>query len=106
MVASLPSSLPFNTRLSSTRVLIENSFGILKNRFRQLQKLEFVSVETICHFTMSCCVIHNLCIDGDDLMGPGPPEPQRQPVPYENEQDAALHVLGERKRRELVRIVC
>ncbi|CAN7992729.1 unnamed protein product, partial [Ixodes hexagonus] len=61
-----PQQQAFNTKLSSTRVLIENSFGILKNRFRQLKVLEFISVERMCQFTMSCCVIHNLCIDGDD----------------------------------------
>ncbi|XP_042143591.1 putative nuclease HARBI1 [Ixodes scapularis] len=103
-----PKQHAFNTKLSSTRVLIENIFGILKNRFRQLKVLEFISVERMCQFTMSCCVIHNLCIDGDDLMDPGAPEPTKRTTPYEGEDEveAALRVLGERKRSALVRMVC
>ncbi|KAM7281802.1 putative nuclease HARBI1 isoform X2 [Ixodes scapularis] len=103
-----PKQHAFNTKLRSTRVLIENAFGILKNRFRQLKVLEFISVERMCQFTMLCCVIHNLCIDGDDLMGPGAPEPTKRTTPYEDEDEveAALQILGERKRSALVRMVC
>ncbi|KAJ8930400.1 hypothetical protein NQ314_016795, partial [Rhamnusium bicolor] len=50
----------FNKTFCATRVLIENSFGILKSRFRQL--LQVQSVEKISKFIFSCCVLHNLCI--------------------------------------------
>lgn len=58
----------FNYKFSATRVLIENTFGILKARFRQLMKLEFHKVETNSKFIISCCVLHNLCIENNDLL--------------------------------------
>ncbi|CAI6373883.1 unnamed protein product [Macrosiphum euphorbiae] len=56
----------FNKTLSSTRVLIENTFGLLKSRFRQLLQLDIHSVDKITKFIISSCVLHNLCIDMDD----------------------------------------
>lgn len=57
----------FNARLSGTRVLIENTFGDLKNRFRQLHRLDMWTVDNMSKFIISCCVLHNLCIDCGDL---------------------------------------
>ncbi|KAK8772096.1 hypothetical protein V5799_024659 [Amblyomma americanum] len=52
----------FNTELSATRVLIENAFGELKGRFRQLQRLDLMTVDNMSKFILSC-VLHNICID-------------------------------------------
>lgn len=35
----------FNKRFCTTRILIENSFGLLKSRFRQLLQLDIHSVD-------------------------------------------------------------
>ena len=51
-----PSQIDFNNRLCGTRVLIENTFGLLKSRFRQLISLDFHNVEKIAKFITSCCV--------------------------------------------------
>jgi len=56
----------FNYKLSATRVKIENAFGLLKQRFRQLQRTEFLSVIKISQFIVSCCVLHNFCLMNDD----------------------------------------
>ncbi|KAJ8911774.1 hypothetical protein NQ315_008827 [Exocentrus adspersus] len=58
----------FNYKLSASRVLIENTFGILKSRFRQLTQLEFHEVDKITKFIISCCVLHNVCIDFEDFV--------------------------------------
>lgn len=58
----------YNKIFNGTRVLIENTFGILKGRFRQLTCLEFHSVHKMSKFIIACCVIHNLCIDNDDFI--------------------------------------
>lgn len=52
---------------SATRVVIENAFGILKQRFRQLSSMvDFNSVDKVTKFMMCFCVLHNLCImEGD-----------------------------------------
>lgn len=57
----------FNKKHCQTRVKIENCFGLLKQRFRQLMRLDFFTVERMCKFVMACCVLHNLCIAEGDL---------------------------------------
>ncbi|XP_071582458.1 putative nuclease HARBI1 [Temnothorax nylanderi] len=56
----------YNKKLCGTRVLIENAFGLLKSRFRQLIELQFHDVKKMSKFIMACCVLHNLCIDLKD----------------------------------------
>ncbi|XP_064462476.1 uncharacterized protein LOC135373148 isoform X1 [Ornithodoros turicata] len=56
----------FNFNFCRTRVRIENAFGILKQRFRQLQLLEFITVDQSSKFILACCVLHNLCINSGD----------------------------------------
>lgn len=51
----------YNHKLSKTRVKIENAFGLLKQRFRQLIQLDFITVKRSANFIISCCVLHNLC---------------------------------------------
>lgn len=59
----------YNDKFCSTRVVIENAFGILKKRFRQLMKIEIRDVDRITKFIITCCVLHNICIDdGDDYI--------------------------------------
>lgn len=58
----------YNKAFSATRVLIENAFGLLKNRFRQLMKLEYHDVDKMAKFIICCCVLHNICIDNKDFV--------------------------------------
>lgn len=60
------SELNFNYKLSKSRVIIENAFGLLKERFRQLVRLDFHEVDSMAKFVISCCVLHNLCIYAKD----------------------------------------
>jgi hypothetical protein len=55
----------FNKILSSSRVIVEHTFGILKSRFRQLFYCKLKGQKKLCHFIRACCVLHNL-IDYDD----------------------------------------
>lgn len=58
----------YNTALSGTRVLIENAFGMLKNRFRRLQCIDMIDIEYIVKTITVACILHNLCIlNKDDL---------------------------------------
>ncbi|XP_031335329.1 putative nuclease HARBI1 [Photinus pyralis] len=56
----------YNKKFSATRVLIENAFGIMKNRFQQLQCVQIHTVNRITKFITACCVLHNLCIEWND----------------------------------------
>lgn len=58
----------YNTTLSKSRVVIENAFALLKGRFRRLKLLEAKRLDLIPLIIISGCVLHNICLDGDDLI--------------------------------------
>lgn len=49
----------FNYILSRGRRVVENSFGILVNRFRILQTVMYLPVGTVQNITLACCALHN-----------------------------------------------
>lgn len=49
----------FNEKLSSSRVLIENTFGILASRFRVFRKPIGLAPEKVSLLTMTCILLHN-----------------------------------------------
>lgn len=53
----------FNYRLSRARRIVENSFGILTNRFRVFSTPIHLNTATIEDVITSACIIHNLIID-------------------------------------------
>lgn len=58
----------FNKVISSIRISIEHSFGLLKGRFRRLlHGFENTDIEFIVRCVSAACVIHNICIISDDL---------------------------------------
>ncbi|XP_060848196.1 putative nuclease HARBI1 isoform X2 [Rhopalosiphum padi] len=56
----------FNRRLSSTRVVIEQAFGLLLGRFRRLKVLEAKSIELMSLTVTSACILHNLALQNND----------------------------------------
>lgn len=56
----------FNHKFSACRVRIENAFGLLKARFRQLIRLDYNTVRRSSRFIIACCALHNLCISNSD----------------------------------------
>lgn len=50
----------FNQKLSSCRVIIENAFGILKQRFRQLYHFKLRDNPRMVRVIHACCVLHNI----------------------------------------------
>ena len=48
-----------NTRLSRGRVIIENTFGRLKCRFRRLRDVQNVNLANIVNVVVAACVLHN-----------------------------------------------
>ena len=51
----------FNYRLSRARMVVENTFGRLKARWRRLQKRNDMSIEHIPCIISACCILHNVC---------------------------------------------
>jgi nuclease HARBI1 len=59
----------FNKVLSSMRMVVERAFGHLKGRWRILLKeIYCTEVERIIKIIHACCILHNLCIDMNDLL--------------------------------------
>ncbi|KAK3909435.1 Protein ANTAGONIST OF LIKE HETEROCHROMATIN PROTEIN 1 [Frankliniella fusca] len=63
----LPEQTDFNRRVSSTRVVVEQAFGIMKKRFAKLKKLEMRDMECMVRIVLACCTLHNICISNGDL---------------------------------------
>lgn len=59
----------YNYCLSSTRMVIERAFGLLKMRFRILLNcLPLLEIKYIPQFIIACCVLHNICVSKGDVM--------------------------------------
>lgn len=97
----------FNKKFCAARVKIENTFGLLKGRFRQLIEIDMHSVDKISKFIISCCVLHNLCIDNNDDFNFPIELEYNVDEPYNEirEEQEALRRLGEIKRNELLEIM-
>lgn len=93
----------YNTKFCQTRVKIENAFGVLKSRFRQLMRLDFHNVESMAKFVISCCTLHNLCIDRNDFIDLDATNYQAESISIErgDRRDYLLTQLGAIKQNEL-----
>ncbi|XP_063956755.1 putative nuclease HARBI1 [Lytechinus pictus] len=61
-----PAEVRFNRSLTKTRVCVERAFGLLKSRFRCLDDSGGIlcyPIERTCKIIMTCCVLHNVCIE-------------------------------------------
>lgn len=52
----------FNYRLSSARMVVEQTFELLKGRFRILLVTNESSIYSVNVVTLACCILHNICI--------------------------------------------
>ena len=53
----------FNKKLSSARMIVERSIGLLKGRWRcLLDKLPMKRIDLIPRYIIACCVLHNICL--------------------------------------------
>lgn len=62
-----PEEITFNKELSRARVSVECAFGILKGRWRILQKQLYSDIAFTNQISVACCVLHNFCIEAGDL---------------------------------------
>lgn len=65
-----PAQRQFNYIHSSTRIVVEQAFGLLKSGFRKLLDVTKHRTDEIPKVIMACCVLHNICVTGcDELLG-------------------------------------
>ncbi|XP_036345848.1 protein ALP1-like [Rhagoletis pomonella] len=55
----------FNYYLSSTRVLIEQAFGVLRQKFRILNHSDVSSIKDASKIVMACTILHKFIIEHD-----------------------------------------
>lgn len=58
----------FNTKHSKTRVSIENTFGLLKGRWRRLLFIDTCDLKMASMIILACCVLHNFCLLNEDFL--------------------------------------
>lgn len=58
----------FNQKLSQVRVIIENTFALLKGRFRRLKMVETVRLDLTALLIISACILHNICLLNNDIL--------------------------------------
>lgn len=57
-----------NFILSRTRVVIENTFGLLKGRWKILDHINTHSIERANKILLVCCILHNFCLIHKDYL--------------------------------------
>lgn len=51
-------------------MVVENSLGLLKDRFRRLLHFsEHIQINLVVNITVGACVLHNMCIQQNDIWG-------------------------------------
>lgn len=100
----------FNQKLSSTRVIIENAFGCLKQRFRQLYHFKLRDIVRMVRIIHACCVLHNIANINDiqfleEAIDDEQPDIEAQNQQIINNQEIINlpreHDTGARKRDQL-----
>jgi hypothetical protein len=61
-----PAQERYNAAHSTTRVVVERAFGLLKNRFRCLRYLFRRRSDLLPIIIFACIILHNVCIDLND----------------------------------------
>ncbi|KAH8026719.1 hypothetical protein HPB51_024218 [Rhipicephalus microplus] len=108
-----PSSTHGAVQAKSAETHVLTFICTLKKRFRQLMYLELHTIHWLNKFIISCCILHNLCIDygdeepDDDNDDDGAPNA----IQWENctdnhsdktDEERALHKLGKIKRAKVL----
>lgn len=63
-----PRQINFNNRLARIRVIIEQTFALLKGRFRRLKFMEASRLDVICLNVVVACIFHNICLLNGDFL--------------------------------------
>ncbi|XP_069133138.1 uncharacterized protein [Argopecten irradians] len=86
----------YNKKHSSTRVVVERAFGLLKVKWRRLHHLEMSSVDSMCQVIAASCVLHNFVLveDGPEDI----PEAEEDGVDDNNGLADDINSTGHNKR--------
>ncbi len=88
-----PAEIRFNTALRCTRVYIEQTYGILKNRFPCLRFGLRTTPAQAVQYVLACAMLHTIDIDSGDIVDVDRVVPGAPKVPHvELGQEEGRHV--------------
>lgn len=98
----------YNTKLSSIRSIIEQTFGLLKGKFRRLKYMDIVEFNLGKKMIAAACVLHNFIQDNIDYgdINDGMEEietAENNAANVENEE--RLQMIAIQKRRNIMRML-
>jgi hypothetical protein len=93
----------FNTRVSCTRDVVEQAFGILKKRFSHLKLMRHRNVDYIPLIIVACCILHNICMregdGGDDFRDNDSDDDDDDLSDNDGDGDGRHHVFNQESRQ-------
>ncbi|CAN7947694.1 unnamed protein product [Ixodes pacificus] len=109
--AALPTwKTTYNMKHGQQRVTIENTFGLLKQRFQRMYLVDSASIRQCCLVVMGACVLHNLCNAErdffDDLNSARPPDQVTNDDDHAIQPDDATRSFSERIREAIAKAEC
>lgn len=98
-----PAQRHFNKTFSSSRVRIEQAYGLLKGRFRRLKYVYMRRTELIPLIVLACCILHNICIDyGDELDEENENSDIMVDIQLDYEESSEIQARGRAKRNFII----
>lgn len=92
----------FNKVHSKCRTTIERTFGLLKGRFRRLFYIDSLKPTNIVKYIMTACILHNICIQKNDV-DDGMYVPENADSHENNNEDDSMDTeTGHSKRESLL----
>jgi len=83
---------------------IKNAFNLFKQILRQRQLVYFHSVDKVSRIIMFCCMLHNFCINAENLSEHRPDagtSNEYATFDLQEENRRALKAVGEEKRNQI-----
>ena len=94
----------YNYIHSSSRMVIERAFALLKGRFRRLKYLDITRIQDIPGIIIVACVLHNICLDNGEQHCDFMEDPETEINSFEDVLTPGSQAAE--KRREIMEIIC
>lgn len=96
----------FNTKLSKTRVAIENTFGLLKGRWQRLLFIDTNNIKMASIIILATYVLHNFCLLNDYFLDTFIRDENYMVNTYQRVETSRVEIrTGEKKRRDILNLL-
>ncbi|XP_029162097.1 putative nuclease HARBI1 [Nylanderia fulva] len=101
-----PRQRTYNYHHSSTRIVIEHTFGLMKGRWKRLMKVN-TEIAKVSDIVLAICVLHNFCyLHNDEVIKKMIQDKRRMPNQHvsNNYIDEVSKIQGAEKRNRIVHL--